>query len=346
VAIMINILKPLEAWATHSKHNEFHWATLKLTFYYVLSTAVILLVSSAAVLAIFAPPAIEIPSRPEMVGQVEIEQNDWGLHEAREHLATVIFAVDILILLIVSVLAYYFARRTLSPIQDMHEKQRQFLGDVAHELRTPLSVMQAGADSTLHKERSSEEYQSFVTDVQSEARRLTRLTDQFLSLLRTGNIQTANFTKENLSVIVANEVRQFTSYAKEHKVILKSNIDADVYLETSRDKLVEVTQNLLKNAIDYNKPEGSVTISLNDSDTAVTLQVSDTGVGIPREQQGVVFDRFKKIDTARTQIKNIGTGLGLSIVKKLVSDLDGKIILESEVGLGTKIHITIPKNNS
>lgn len=332
---MTNILKPLEVWATRLKRNEFDRATFKLTFYYVFSTAVILLVSSVAVLVIFTPPEGEIPFRPDTAGQLETEHNDWSLYEAREHLETVIFIVDTLILLIVSVLAYFFARKTLSPIQDMHERQRQFLGDVTHELRTPLSVMRAGADSTLRKERVAEEYQSFIIDVQSETERLTRLTDQFLQLLRTGDIETANFRREDLSTIVEHEVQQFTSYAKEHNVTLKSHIDADVYLETSRDTLIEVIQNLLKNAIDYNNPNGSVTISLTASDTRVTLKVSDTGVGIPAEQLEAVFGRFVKSDQARTHTTATGTGLGLAIVKELVEKLGGTIELASAVGVGT-----------
>lgn len=344
---MINILKPLEAWATRLKNNEFQWATLKLTFYYVLSTAVILVVSSAAVLVIFAPPETEVPFRPETVQKVAIEHSDWSVYEVREHLEVVIFIVDVCILWMISVLSYFFARKTLSPIQIMHENQRQFLGDVAHELRTPLSVLQAGADSTLRKERSSQEYQSFVVDVQSEARRLTRLTDQFLQLLRTGDNTTENdFTRENISRIVENQIRQFTSYATEHTVRIQSNISDDVYGVTSRDHLMEVLQNLLKNAIDYNIQNGSVAISLTDLETTVVIEVSDTGVGIPAQKLDTVFGRFVKSDHARTHTTTNGAGLGLAIVRELVNKLGGTSALSSTIGAGTTVTLTLPKNHS
>lgn len=342
---MINILKPFAALATRFKRNEFDHATLKLTLYYVLSTAVILLVSSMAILVVFAPPETEVPFRSETF-EMEVEHDDWSLYEVREHLASVIFIVDILILLVVSVFAYFFARKTLLPIQEMHEKQQQFLGDVAHELRTPLSVMQTGADTILRQERTAHEYQEFVTDVQEEAARLTRVSNQLLQLLKTGDLYTASFKEVPISEVLMNEVKRFTPYANKHGITLTSRIVPDITAYTKPDALIEIVQNLLKNAIDYSSHGDSVSLLLQKTNTSINLIIKDTGIGIPKEQQQTVFDRFKKIDTARTQSKGSGTGLGLSIVKKLVTELSGDITLQSELGVGTEVTVILPAHHS
>lgn len=343
---MINILKPFEGLATRFWRNEFDSAVIKLTFYYVLSTAVILLVSSVAILTIFAPPEMEVPFRDETVKQIEIEHDDWSLYEVREHLASVVLIVDLFILFVVSILSYFFARRTLLPIKAIHEKQRQFLGDVAHELRTPLAVMQVGADTILRRERTATEYQQFVTDIQEEATRLSRVSNQLLQLLRAENVKTTTRVKVSISELLENELRRFTPYAVERGIILKANIVADAVVSTQKDELVEIVQNLLKNAIDYSDPGDEVNLVLQADKTHVTFVVADTGIGISDEHQTLVFDRFQKVDRARTQVNGSGTGLGLSIVKTLVTKLGGNITLKSKIGVGTEVTVTLPKIHS
>ncbi len=343
---MNNILKLFAGLATRFKRNEFERATFILTFYYVFSTAVILLVSSVAVLIIFAPPETEVPFRTETETQIEIEHDDWSLYEIREHLVSVILIVDVLILLIVSIFAYFFARRTLLPIQRMHERQRQFLGDVAHELRTPLSVLLAGADTVLRHERSVPEYQLFVADVHEEATRLTRLSNQLLQLLKAGEIEMGEPSNILVSVVLSQEIRRFTPYATERDITLASDIMPGLTTFTHQDALIEIVQNLLKNAIDYSNPGDSVTLSLGTTQTSLVITVVDTGSGIDASKQKMIFDRFTKVDTARTQGSDSGAGLGLAIVKALVNKLGGELALKSEPGIGTEVIVMLPVEHS
>lgn len=343
---MTNILKPFAVLATRFSNNEFDRATLKLTLYYVFSTAVILLVSSAAVLSIFAPPETEVPFQPETSELVETEHDEWSLYEVREHLALVIFLVDVLILLIVSVFAYFFARKTLLPIEEMHEKQRQFMGDVAHELRTPLSVIQAGAETILRRERTASEYKMFVVDAQEEAARLTRVSNQLLQLLRTGEVEDAPRAEVNVSALLATEIRRFMPYATERGIALTNDIAPDVIAHTFADALIEIVQNLLKNAIDYSNKGDSVKLVLRTTATTLEIVVIDTGIGIEPAQHKAIFDRFKKLNTARTQTKDSGTGLGLAIVQALVTKCGGQLALTSAVGVGTEITVTLPATHS
>lgn len=349
---MINILKPFGESGTALSHDKFFLATLKLTVFYVLSTAVILFVSSAAILIIFTPPESELSFREEAMEEEEeereeeVEHDDWSTYELREHLAGVVVLVDVLVLFMVSLLSYYVARRTLLPIKTMHERQTQFMGDVAHELRTPLSVMQAGADTVLKKQRTASEYEMFITDVQDETGRLTRLSNQLLQLLKTSRGSEALSTDVNLSQLSETEVRRFLPYAHNYGVTIQSTVASHITIRTQRDSVVEVLQNLLKNAIDYNKPGGTATLSLSETETTVVLEIKDTGVGISPAAQAVVFNRFVKGDSARTQDAKSGSGLGLSIVKALVTTLGGHIALVSTIDVGTTITITLPKTHS
>jgi len=327
-------------------HNEFDRATIKLTFYYVLSTAVILFVSSVAVLVIFAPPETEIPFVPESSEQIEIEHDDWSLYEVSEHLAFVIFIVDVTVLFFVSIVSYFFAQRTLLPIKKTSEKHRQFMADVAHELRTPLSVLQSGADTMLRKDRDACAYKTFVTDVQEESSRLTRTTNQLLQLLKTGSVKSLKIVTVAVSDVLQKEVRRFDPYARERGVVLTSNISPAITINSDQDALIEIVQNLLKNAVDYSNKNDTVTVSLKEHDASVEIIIADTGVGIEEEQQVRIFDRFHKISSARTQDKHSGAGLGLAIVHALVTRLGGHIVLQSELQVGTKVTVTLPHTHS
>ncbi len=325
--------------------DKFHVATIKLTFFYVLSTSVILIVSSVAILVIFTPPEIEM--RPLFSDERDdIEHSEWSLDELREHLAGVIVVVDISVLLIVSVLSYYFARRTLLPIKQTYELQHQFMSDVAHELRTPLAVMQAGADTILRKQRSLGEYEVFVRDTQEEVGRMTRLSNQLLQLLLTDRVHSVVRVPTNVSHLIEAQVRHFTPYADAHGVTITCDIAPNVTLYTEQDSVVEVIQNVLKNGIDYNKRPGAIVVTLSETDVQVTVSIQDTGVGITAATQTTVFDRFVKGDAARTQTTRSGAGLGLSIVKALMVRLGGTIALTSTPMVGTTVTITLPKAHS
>lgn len=343
---MINILKPFEALGTRLYSNEFSRATLRLTLYYVVSTAAILGVSSLLVLTIFTPPEAKPPLRLEESKSIEVEHDEWGLYEVREHLGLVIVSVDAVILVVVSVLAYFFARRTLLPIKLLHERQRAFMGDVAHELRTPLAVMQTGAETILRKERAVDEYKNFVGDVKEEAERLTRLSNQLLQLLKSNGVADMTVESVSVSVLLRDELRRFTPYATAHEIELIADIPSQCSVDTNKDALIEIVQNLIKNAIDYSQRKGVVTVRAKEVDATLEISIEDTGIGIAKEHQGTIFGRFKKVSESRTQNSDSGSGLGLAIVQALVTQLGGRILLESEVGKGTKVTVVLPVRHS
>ncbi len=339
---MINILQPFAGWATALQRDKFSLATFKLTVLYVVSVAVILFASSFVVLLIFAPSGLELPFSYEPM-HTEIEQSEWSMYELREHLATVIFLVDLCILVLVSIFAHAFARRTLLPIKQMYTLQQQFMSDVAHELRTPLTVVKIGADVILRKSRPVSEYQEFVIDVQAEAERLTRLSNQLLQLLKGDTPSPDKIHEENISQLLQTQIKLFTPYAHDRGITLIGNVPDTLIAKINKDSFIEVIQNLLKNAIDYNTKEGTVTATVTQQSENIVFEVADTGIGIAPDMQKIIFDRFTKVDFARTHgdVHN-GTGLGLAIVQSLVGRMNGTIILESAPQKGTRIKVIIP----
>jgi signal transduction histidine kinase len=341
VETMNSILKPFGELVTVLRRDQFFVATLKLTSFYVLSAAGILLISSVATLLIFSPRDTATPLQLE-VAHLEPPHGEWSMYEVREHLATVILIVDGVIMILVGLLSYTFARRTLVPLRDMHEAQQRFMSDAAHELRTPLAVMQIGAETLLRQPRSVPEYEDFVTDVHAESKRLTRLSNQLLQLLKTGEQSTVVVAPENISLLLTAEIARFRPYAQERRVTLVSEVAMGIMVRTEKDSVIEIIQNVLKNAIDYNKPDGTVTILTTIQGETLTVAITDTGIGITPALQQAVFDRFTKADFARTQHETSGAGLGLSIVNALVSRIGGSIVLESAVGKGTTVSISLP----
>lgn len=338
---MTNILKQFAGSVTHLRQSEFEWATIKLTLFYVFSTFVILLVSSVAIIVLFAPPE----TGPVFISHERQEEVSFlfSLYELRDDLPSVIAFVDVLVLLIVSILSYYFARRTLAPIKDNQDRQLQFMSNVAHELRTPLSVMRSGAETMLRRDHSAEEYRDFVGDVKEESVRLARLSNQLLQLLRLGSVAMVEKVKLDLAKEVKREVQKFAAYAKEHEVELSFVDTEDVELAMEPGSFIQLLQNLIKNAIDYSEPGDEVKVALSEDNEAVTLVVSDKGIGIPEHKQQEIFSRFAKLDAARSHFNDTGAGLGLAIVEEIVLRHNGHIDLKSVEGEGTTVTIKLPK---
>lgn len=328
-------------WGTASSLNEFKRATLKLTAYYVVSTFVILAISSFAIIALFVPPDM---GHDLFSSSLEIENghSEWSLYELRQHLVLVVLVVDVAVLFLVSFISYFFARNTLRPIKDNQDRQLKFMGDVAHELRTPLAVMLAGGEIMLKQNRSLEEYKDYITDVQEESKRLTHLSNQLLQLLRVNSNSTLESSPCDFSALCRNEIRKFQAYAEEKNVQLVDQISESIQIKAHSDSIVRLLQNLIKNAIDYTNQGGNVIVSLTVKESLANLMVTDTGVGIPQAMQTKIFERFQTLDTSHTNQSQVGVGLGLSIVKEIVAQHKGTIKLISREGVGTTVAVNLP----
>lgn len=325
-----------------SKLNEFSRATWRLTSFYLLGIFIILSLSSATLYILFTS-GTPVPSLLTWSYHSAITTDQFNSHELFEHLSDSIIFVNLLIFFSFAVAAYFFARRTLKPIETMYKKQEQFVGDVAHELRTPLTVMKSGAETILRKPRSVPEYHEFITDSLEEINRMSRLTNDLLYVLAQTNQPPKLMSRTNLVALITEVCKYYQTYASERRVRLTTKLPDEAWLSIIPDSFVRMVHNLIKNAIDYNRPDGMVTVTLHDALDSVSLTIIDTGIGMNQGDTTLVFDRFYKTDTARQSHPNSGTGLGLSIVKEIVQLHHGTINLTSLSNQGTTVTVWLPK---
>jgi len=263
-------------------------------------------------------------------------------HEASEQLVHVLFLVDGVIWFLASILSFYLARLTLEPVEEIYTLQEKFVGDVAHELRTPLTVIKAGAETMLRSERSVGEYKTFVSESLEEIERIITLTNDLLSLLQHKLVGTRDIVSVDFSAVVESYVSQIKAFARDKKITFTEHVKSDVFVRGAAHDLARLVMNILKNAVDYNKEGGVVTVALSQEEGMAVLTITDTGIGMTPDDVLHIFERFYKADSARVQTKSSGTGLGLSIVKEIIDAHDGSIEVTSTLGSGTTITVSLP----
>ena len=200
-------------------------------------------------------------------------------------------------------------------LQTTEEVRRRFVSDASHELKTPLASIRLLADSILHGGQIDPEMvRDFVTDIGSEVDRLARVTEHLLALTRLDSLPAAKTERVDVSQVTGRAVAMLQPVAEAASVTIEESLRPGCFIRCTADELYQVCYNLVENAIKYNFAGGKVFVSVyRDRDQAL-LEVGDTGVGIPEEDLPKVFNRFYRVDKARSRAAG-GTGLGLSIVR-------------------------------
>lgn len=226
-------------------------------------------------------------------------------------------------------------------LQTSERKRRQFVSDASHELKTPLASIKLLTDSILQNDMDLETIREFVGDIGNEADRLNRMSQKLLSLSRIESQEDSECEIVYMSPTIQRVVRMLNTLALKSRIDIVLDLSDDCPILILEDDLYQITFNLVENGIKYNTAGGKLTISVHrDHDNAV-LSVTDTGVGIPEEAQKHVFERFYRVDKARSR-KSGGSGLGLSIVRAIVERNCGTITLDSVVGRGSSFVVTFP----
>ena len=229
----------------------------------------------------------------------------------------------------------------LERLQASEQTRRNFVSDASHELKTPLASIKLLSDSILQNEMDQETIREFVSDIGKEADRLTRMTQKLLSLSRIETLEDQECEIVYISPTIHRVTRMLAANAKQNGVELNTDIQQDSPILTMEDDLYQVIFNLVENGIKYNTQGGSLTICLNREEDNAILRIRDTGVGIPEESLSSIFDRFYRVDKARSR-KSGGSGLGLAIVRSLVERNGGTIRVESTMGQGSLFEVVFP----
>lgn len=238
--------------------------------------------------------------------------------------------------------------RDMTKIHQLEQIRKEFVANVSHELKTPLTSI-LGFTETLLEENVDDirTRNRFLHIIQDEAHRLLRLVNDLLSLSKIEGSKPEKFLRKELDNIIETVslvTKKFATQAEAKSIELKFiNFSPDLepfYYDP--DGLEQILINLIDNAIKYTKNRGKVEVALEDKINHVKIAVTDTGLGIPVDDLNRIFERFYRVDKARSRQMG-GTGLGLSIVKHLVEAHGGSVSVDSEVGVGTTFSFTIPK---
>lgn len=231
---------------------------------------------------------------------------------------------------------------TFARLEGAFAQQKQFTADAAHELRTPIAVLVSEAQTTLARQRTTEEYRATVEACLDTAQQMRRLTESLLELARfdagQARIQHQPF---DLAESVHACVELIRPLADKRSIQINCDL-APAEVSGDPTRLSQVVTNLLTNAIHYNKAQGEVRVRTRVDSGGVTLTVADTGPGIAPEDSPHIFERFYRADKSRTR-SNDRTGLGLAICKSIVDAHGGSIEVSSAPGAGTTVTVRLPK---
>lgn len=246
------------------------------------------------------------------------------------------------ILLILTIVNFFISNIALKPVSEAWEKQKQFIQDASHDLKTPLTVILANNNILLtHQEETVEKQKDWINSTLEEATHMKALIDAMLESAKTENMKNNLVLSElNLSDITMSLVLQYEPIAFEKEIIIDSDIDSNVICQSNETSFHRLLSILVDNAIKYGKKNSSIKLSLKNNKKNYVLKINNQGDIIPNEDINHIFERFYRSEKARN---SEGYGLGLAIAKNLAEALNGKISCESNIDDGTTFTVIFKK---
>jgi len=235
------------------------------------------------------------------------------------------------------------ANRMITKLNSVDESRQAFVSNVSHELKTPMSSMKVLADSLLSQEHQSEEvYREFLSDINTEIDRENQIISDLLTLVKLeGKATSLKTEKVHINGLTEIVIKRILPLAEEQHVEVVVENQRDVYAEVDENSIIMALTNILENSVKYNKKNGSVRVTVNADWNNCFITIRDTGIGIPEESLSHLFEKFYRVDKARSR-ETGGSGLGLSIAYEIVKAHNGDIKVFSKLQKGTKFVITLP----
>lgn len=238
-------------------------------------------------------------------------------------------------------LARDFSKMSTS-LEQTEVKRQEFVSNVSHEIQSPLTSIQGFTELVRDEEMTNAERHHYLTIIEKESKRVSLLGRQLLTL---SNLDHDGSGNTSYPVSIGDQIKDVVSTTEWQWREKNLSIDLHLHAGTitgSTDLIQQIWMNLMTNAIRYTDSGGSISITTKEDKNGVYASVQDTGIGIAEEDVAQIFDRFYKVDKARTR-SEASTGLGLAIVKKIIEIHQGTIEVESEIGKGTTFHVFLPK---
>ena len=288
----------------------------------------------------------------------------------------IIFAIIVALVILCIILAHYFTKSIVKPIEEMAENvdnytvkspykelqpffdrmkkqhndilksvmiRQDFTANVSHELKTPLTAISGYSEIIENKMATEDEIIEFASKINKSSKRLLSLINDIIKLseLDSSDLEVP-FSKVNLHIAAQKCIDTLEINAQKHNITLVETGEDDCYVYGNIELVNEIIYNLTDNAIRYNNEGGMVKVLVYSVDDKIILEVKDNGIGIHKEHQDRIFERFYRVDKSRSKLTG-GTGLGLAIVKHIVSKHNASIKIESEFGKGTDIKVIFNK---
>lgn len=237
----------------------------------------------------------------------------------------------------------FFANQSIKPVKEAFDKQKQFIADASHELKTPVAVISTNVDVLLSNSEDIINNQTkWLNYIKAESEKMAKLTNDLLYLAQIDCFEIKTFYKKfNLSTAVEYVILTMEAVIYENHILLDYDIEPGLITFGSDEQIRRVVMILIDNAIKYTNSNGSISISLTKRNEDFVLSIANTGDGIPKEHLGKIFDRFYRTDKSHSRKFGEGHGLGLSIAKAIIDQHKGKIHVESILNQSTTFFISL-----
>lgn len=236
--------------------------------------------------------------------------------------------------------------RDESEAQRVHEVRRDFVANISHELKTPIGALSLLSEAVMEAKDDSESVTKFASRMQIEAKRLTDLVQEIIQLSR---VQDSDPLHEAELLLASDLIKEVLDHCRTTADARKINLffqeSKETYIQGDHDQMTMAINNLIKNAINYSPAGTKVSVSTSAENGILSIAVSDQGIGIPEAEVERIFERFYRVDPARSR-ETGGTGLGLSIVKHIVTKHGGEISVWSSENVGSTFTIRLPIHES
>lgn len=332
---------PLNLNTFNIQLNQFQKARLKLTFYYILISICLLTIFSIAAINAEKVAFTKIiqslgPRSPRprvfMLNPI-LEQR---IDSFEEDFKLKLLQFDLILLVGASLASYFLSGRTLKPIEEMVKAQEEFSADASHELRTPLTTINMEIEALKLSHKSlPKDISNTLDSIQDEVKRMKHLVDGLLTIVRDQETPQLGWKNFNLSKVIEETALSMQKVALEKDIKFTFNVKKNVSFIGDPDQLKQLSLILLDNAIKFTPSKGKITLNLTKNNKGIYLIVTDTGIGISKDLQEKIFERFYKGKNSK------GSGLGLSIAKKFVEYYNGEIKVESDTNKGTKFIVKL-----
>lgn len=240
-------------------------------------------------------------------------------------------------------ISYYLAYKTIAPIKEVFEKQKQFIADASHELRTPIAIIKTNlALVSSNKDKTIESQGKWMNYIDLQTDRMSHLIDDMLSLAKLDeDKKILNLQPININKILENLLMSFESVFFENKIELENNLKDNFFINGDLEEIKKLFNILMDNAIKHTFPNGTITITSSKLKSKMEIIITNTGEGIPNKDLEKIFERFYRSDESR-QRKTGGYGLGLAIANAIVTSHKGNIYARSNVGKDTSFIVELP----